>query len=48
MDTLVSHMNDVGTVRYELGYASAMSVMLFMIMALARILIGRTMNIISK
>lgn len=48
VDTLVSHMNDVGTVRYELGYASAMSVMLFMIMALARILIGRTMNIISK
>lgn len=48
VDTLVSHMNDVGTVRYELGYASAMSVVLFMIMALARILIGKAMNIISK
>lgn len=41
VDTIVSLMSDVGTVRYELGYASAMSVVLFLLMFVSRILVGK-------
>lgn len=43
--TIVTHLTDVGTVRYEMGYASAISVVLFLLMAISRWLIGK---IISK
>ena len=40
VDTLVSYITDVGSVSYEMGYASALSVLLFGIMALFRLVVG--------
>ena len=42
--TIVTHMTDYGSTRYEMGYASAIAVVLFVIMAVARILIDKLMN----
>ncbi len=47
-DTIVSHLTDVGTVRYELGYASAIAVILFSMMALTRIIVGKILAVASK
>lgn len=47
-DTIVSHLIDVGTVRYELGYASAIAVILFAMMALTRIIVGKILSVASK
>ena len=47
-DTIVSHMQDLGTVRYELGYASAMAVILFLMMVLFRLLVGKLLNMTGK
>lgn len=47
-DTIVSHMQDLGTVRYELGYASAVSVVLFLMMVLFRLIIGKLLNMTGK
>lgn len=44
VDTIVSYLSDVGGTRYEMGYASAMSVVLFAIMYLARWLIGKALS----
>ena len=46
VDTLVTHLMDVGTQRYELGYAAAVSV--FMLMALFRILVGKALDLMGK
>ena len=48
VDTLVSYISDVGSVRYEMGYASALSVLLFGIMALFRIVVGNALKLIDK
>ena len=48
VDTLVTHLTDVGTQRYELGYAAAVSVFLFMLMALFRILVGKALDLMGK
>lgn len=48
VDTLVSHLTDVGTVRYEMGYASALSVFLFAMMMIARFLAGKILNLLGK
>ena len=47
-DTIVSHMQDLGTVRYELGYASAVSVALFLMMILFRLIVGKLLNMTGK
>ncbi|MBQ3549575.1 MAG: sugar ABC transporter permease [Clostridia bacterium] len=47
-DTIVSHMQDLGTVRYELGYASAVSVILFLMMILFRLIVGKLLNMTGK
>lgn len=47
-DTMVAYMTDVGTVRYELGYASAIAVCLFVIMAFTRWLIGKVLNSVGR
>lgn len=47
-DTIVSHMTDLGTVRYELGYCSAVSVVLFLMMALFRLIVGKLLNMTGK
>lgn len=44
VDTIVSYLSDVGGTRYEMGYASAMSVVLFIMMALSRTLIKKVIN----
>ena len=48
VDTIVSYMADVGTVRYEMGYASAMSVVLFAIMVIFRWIVGKVLNSTGK
>lgn len=47
-DTIVSHMQDLGTVRYELGYASAVAVVLFLMMVVFRLVIGKLLNMTGK
>ena len=44
VDTIVSYLADAGTVRYEMGYASAISVFLFGIMMVTRLVIGKLIN----
>ena len=46
--TIVSHLTDVGTVRFEMGYAAAISVFLFALMAVSRVLIGKVVNFAGK
>lgn len=48
VDTLVSYISDVATSRYEMGYASALSVILFLIVLIFRYLIGWLLNLIGK
>lgn len=48
VDTIVSYMQDVGTVKYEMGYASAMAVVLFALMALFRWIINKLLNNTGK
>lgn len=46
--TIVTHMHDYGTTRYEMGYASAISVFLFALMAITRYVIGKLLNNLDK
>lgn len=46
--TIVTHLTDVGTLRYEMGYASAISVFLFALMAISRVLIGKLIDMTGK
>ncbi|MBR2337944.1 MAG: sugar ABC transporter permease [Clostridia bacterium] len=48
VDTLVPHLMDVGTARYEMGYAAALSVFLFAMMAITRVLIGKVLDFFGK
>ena len=48
VDTLVSHMTDVATIRFEYGYASAIAVMLFIMMVSTRLLIGKVLSLVGK
>lgn len=43
-DTIVSYLNDVGTVKYEMGYASALSVVLFLLMIGTRSIIAKLLR----
>ena len=43
-DTIVSYLNDVGTVKYEMGYASALSVILFLLMVTTRWATNKLIN----
>lgn len=47
VDTIVTHMSDMATVRYELGYASSIAVILFLLMAGTRFIIGKVLNMVS-
>ncbi|MBQ8741413.1 MAG: sugar ABC transporter permease [Clostridia bacterium] len=48
VDSIVSLMTDMATVRYELGYACAMSVVLFIMMVAARLLVGKILKLFEK
>ena len=41
-------MMDLGSVRYELGYASAVAVVLFLMMVVFRLLVGKLLNMTGK
>jgi len=43
-DTIVSYLVDVGTVKYEMGYASALSVVLFLLMVATRWITNKLIN----
>ena len=47
-DTIVSHMTDVATVRFEYGYASAIAIILFAMMASARLIIGKVLSMAGR
>ena len=47
-ETIITHLIDMGTVRYEMGVASAISVVLFVLMACSRLLIGKLINAIGR
>lgn len=44
VDTIVSYMADVASVRYEMGYASAIAVVLFLMMSSFRLIVGKILN----
>ncbi len=48
VDTIVSYLSDAGTVRYEMGYASAISVVLFLMMIITRNIISRLINKVGR
>lgn len=48
VDMLVPYLSDAGMVRYEMGYASAISVFLFLLMAISREIIARLLNRTGK
>lgn len=48
VDTLVSYISDVGGVRYDMGYAATLSVLLFGLMALFRVVVGNVMKLIEE
>ena len=47
VDTIVSLMSDMATVRYEYGYASAIAVILFLIMVSTRLIIGKALSLVQ-
>lgn len=47
-ETIVTHLVEVGTVRFEMGYAAAISVFLFALMAATRVLVGNLINMTGK
>lgn len=48
VDTIVSYISDVGTTRYEMGYACALSVLLFIIILFIRYIVGGVLKIVGK
>lgn len=48
VDTFVTYISDMGTTRYEMGYASALSVILFLIILTIRYVVGFLLNLIGK
>ena len=47
-ETIVTHLIDMGTIRFEMGVASAISVLLFILMVSSRLIIGKLINSIGK
>lgn len=48
VDTITAYLSEVGTVRYEYGYAAAISIFLFAMMALTRFLIDRVLGAVGR
>lgn len=48
VDTIVSYISDVGTSRYEMGYASTISVILFMVILFFRYIVVALLKIVGK
>ena len=47
-DTIASHMTDVATVRFEYGYASAIAIVLFAMMAVTRLVVGKVLSMAGR
>lgn len=47
-ETIITHLTDVGTMRYEMGVACAMSFFLFLLMAVARLIIGKLLKAVGR
>ena len=47
-ETIVTHLTDVGTVRFEMGYAAAISVFLVALMAVTRVLVGKLLDMAGR
>jgi len=47
-ETIITHLMDVGTMRYEMGVACAMSFFLFALMAVTRLVIGKILNAVGR
>lgn len=47
-DTIVSHMTDVATVRFEYGYAASIAIILFVMMAATRLVIGKVLSMVGR
>ena len=45
---IVSYMSDVASVRYEMGYAAAIAVVLFLMMIITRAVVGKILQITQK
>lgn len=48
VDTIVSLMTDMASVRYELGYACAIAVVLFVMMVVTRMIIGKALSVVKE
>ena len=48
VDTLLSHIQDVGTERFEMGYASALSVILFLVIILTKKILTKFIESIGR
>ncbi len=48
VDTIVTYLGDVGTVKYEMGYACAISVLLFAMMFITRNIVAKLINKVGK
>ena len=46
--TIVTHLSDVALTRFEMGYAAAISVFLFAMMSLTRVLVGKLLDSTGK
>ena len=46
--TIVTHLSDVSSARFEMGYAAALSVFLFVLMAVTRVVIGKLIDSTGK
>lgn len=44
VDTIIGHLGEISSVRYEYGYAAAISVFLFFLMAISRFIIDRVLT----
>ena len=45
---IVNHIEDYGFIRYEMGYAAALSVVLFIMMVTTRLLVGKILSTVQK
>lgn len=48
VDTLLSHIQDVGTERFEMGYASALSVILFLVIILTKKILTKFIESVGR
>lgn len=48
VDTIVTHLADISGTRFEMGYAASISVFLFAMMAVTRVVVGKILDFLGK